>query len=86
MNIEQTVFENFRMLAFNQQREVLDFVEFLRYKNSQSKNSSQSSFENSLGIGADLNVSISAEEIDAMRDEMWQKFPRENFFNKDAEQ
>jgi hypothetical protein len=35
--------------------------------------------ESSFGICAHLNISISAEEIDEARREMWGQFPRENF-------
>jgi len=79
INIEQIVVENFRALAFEQQREVLDFVEFLHEKKNKKK-----PLKSSLGICSDLNVSISAEEIDEARREMWQNFPREEFFIEDA--
>ncbi|MBA2494458.1 MAG: DUF2281 domain-containing protein [Acidobacteria bacterium] len=80
MSIEQVVVENFRALAFDQQREVLDFVEFLHEKNNRKK-----PLKSSLGICSDLSVSISAEEIDEARSEMWKNFPREKFFIEETE-
>jgi hypothetical protein len=42
--------------------------------------------KSSLGLCADLNLSISKEEIDEARREMWANFPRERYFENEARQ
>jgi hypothetical protein len=42
--------------------------------------------KSSLGLCADLNISISKEEIDEARREMWANFPRERFFETEERQ
>lgn len=72
MSIEQSVMQNLRQLPVEKQMEVMDFVEFLRQKQT-----SKQTRRNPIGMFADLKVSISEEEIDDMRKEMWANFPRD---------
>jgi len=73
MNIEQSVLEKLRVLPPEQQREVLDFAEFLHQK-SIAKRPRRSL----KGLWADLGVQITAEDIAEARREMWGNFPRED--------
>ena len=62
MSIEQTVMQSLRELPVEKQMEVMDFVEFLRQKQT-----SKQTRRNPIGMFADLKVSISEEEIDDAR-------------------
>jgi hypothetical protein len=73
MSIEQAVAEVLKKLPPHRQQEVLDFAEFLGQKDSPPQ--PRRSLE---GLWADLGVSISAEDIDEARREMWGNFPRED--------
>jgi hypothetical protein len=73
MNIEQSVLEKLRELPPEQQREVLDFAEFLHQK-SIAKRPRRSL----KGLWADLGVQITEEDIAEARREMWGNFPRED--------
>jgi hypothetical protein len=73
MNIEQSVLEKLRALPPEQQREVLDFAEFLHQK-SIAKRPRRSL----KGLWADLGVQITEEDIAEARREMWGNFPRED--------
>jgi hypothetical protein len=72
--IEEAVLEELRRLPLEKQREVLDFAEFLGHQEGRIVRRPLRSVE---GLAADLGVSISAEEIDEARREMWANFPRE---------
>ncbi len=74
MTVEQAVVEKLRELPLERQQEVLNFVEFLQQK-SEPKRPHRSL----MGIGADLGVKITREDIDEARREMWGDFPREDF-------
>jgi mRNA-degrading endonuclease RelE of RelBE toxin-antitoxin system len=72
MTIEQQVLEKLRDLPPDKQKEVLDFVDFLKEKTSPEKP------RRSLrGLWADLNINITEEEIAQARREMWGNFPRD---------
>jgi hypothetical protein len=73
MNIEQSVLEKLRTLPPEQQREVLDFAEFLHQK-SIAKHPRRSL----KGLWADLGVQITEADIAEARREMWGNFPRED--------
>jgi hypothetical protein len=79
--IEEAIVEKLRLLPLEKQQEALDFVEFLHQK-IQVKQPRKSSY----GLLADLNISISKEEIDEVRREMWANFPRERFFETEDQQ
>lgn len=71
--LEQTVLTKLRALPVDKQQEVLDFVEFLAQKAG-----AQKPRRSLMGLGADLGIDISAEDIDEARREMWGDFPRED--------
>jgi len=74
MNIAETVHEEVQALPIDKQREVLNFVEFLR-----SRTVIKKPRKSLYGLCADLNVNVTEEDITEIRKEMWANFPRENF-------
>ena len=70
MSIEQALLGTVRKLAPEQQKKVLEFAESL-------KPEPKPPLKTMKGLCADLGISISAEEIDEARKEMWKNFPRE---------
>ncbi|MGI8470066.1 MAG: DUF2281 domain-containing protein [Pyrinomonadaceae bacterium] len=77
---EQVLIEKFKILPPEKQQELVDFAEFLEEK-TKRKEPRKSSY----GLLADLNISISKEEIDEARRETWANFPREDFFDKEQD-
>lgn len=73
--IEKNIVEKLRLLPQEKQLETLDFIEFLNHKVE-----AKQARKNSYGLLADLNISISKEEIDEARRETWGNFPREKFY------
>lgn len=73
MAIEQQVLEKLRDLPPEKQKEVLDFVNFLKEKNGGAKKPLRSL----LGLWSNLNVHITEEDIAEVRREMWGNFPRD---------
>lgn len=73
--IEKSIVEKLRLLPQEKQLEALDFIEFLNQKVE-----AKQARKNSSGLLADLNISISKEEIDEARREAWGNFPREGFY------
>src|ERR1700738_3661971 len=73
MTIEQQVVEKLRDLPPEKQKEVLDFVDFLKEKNGGPKKPLRSL----LGLWSDLNVHTTEEDIAETRREMWGTFPRD---------
>jgi hypothetical protein len=69
MTIEQQVLEKLRNLPPEKQKEVLDFVDFLKEKGGLKKPR-----RSLLGLWADLNVHITEEDIAEARREMWSNF------------
>ncbi len=80
MTLEETVLEKVKVLPPNRKQEVLDFVEFLEAK--EAKPQPRRSL---YGILSDLGASVTEEDIAEARREMWGNFPREHFFDKEAE-
>jgi hypothetical protein len=74
MSTEELVVTKFRELQPSQQREVLDFVEFLGQKQPKNRR-----YRSLYGLCADLSADISEEDIAEARKEMWGNFPREDF-------
>jgi hypothetical protein len=72
MSIEEQITEKVRALPPEQQKEVLDFVEFLTEKNGSKKPR-----RSLLGLWADLNVHITEDDVAEARREMWGNFPRD---------
>jgi Protein of unknown function (DUF2281) len=72
MTIGQQVVEKLRDLPPEKQKEVLDFVDFLKEKSGGPKKPLRSL----RGLSADLNIHIT-EDIAEARREMWGNFPRD---------
>jgi EAL domain-containing protein (putative c-di-GMP-specific phosphodiesterase class I) len=72
MTFEEKVLEKLRNLPPDKQEEVLEFVDQLKEKNGAKK-----SRRSLLGLWADLEVHITAEDIAQANREMWGNFPRD---------
>ena len=72
MTIEQQVIEKLRDLPTEKQKEVLDFVDFLKEKDGPKQ-----PLRSLLGLWADLDVHITEQDIAEARREMWNNFPRD---------
>ena len=70
MTLEQTIIDAVRGLSPDQQRDLLEHVNRLRNKPVPTKPK-----KSIKGLWADLGVSISAEDIDDLRRQMWKDFP-----------
>ena len=73
MSVEQAILEAVRSLPFDKQEEVLSHATRLRDETAPKR-----PFKSIKGLWADLDISLSAEEIDEARREMWKNFPRED--------
>ena len=73
MSVEQAVLEALRSLPPDKQQEILTHATRLRDEARPRK-----PFKSIEGIFAGRGISISAEDIDEMRREMWKDFPRED--------
>lgn len=71
MTVEETVLEKVKVLPPHRKREVLDFVEFLEVKEMKSK--PRRSMKGAL---ADLNISVTGEDIREARNEMWRGYTK----------
>ncbi len=80
MTLEEAVLVKLRQLPLEKQQEMLDFAEFLSQKTEKKK-----PLKSSAGALAHLNISISKEEIDEARREMWANFPREQFYTEETQ-
>lgn len=74
LQMEKELLSAWYALPSEKRQEALDFMEFLRAKIASKPKPLQSS----LGLCADLNLSIEASEIDEARREAWASFPRED--------
>jgi hypothetical protein len=72
MTIEEQALEKLRDLSPEEQKEVLDFVDFLKKKNGAPRK-----LRSLEGLLEDLNVDITEEDIAEARREMWGNFPRD---------
>ena len=73
MSLEQAILEAVRTLPAGKQQEVLDHVARLRVEAGSSI-----PFKSVKGLWADLGTSLSAEEIEENRRDMWRNFLRED--------
>ena len=73
MGIEELVLEQLHALPPDKQREVLDFAEFLRRKAGVS-----APYRSIKGLWADLGAQLMPQDIEDVRREMWDDFPRED--------
>lgn len=71
MSVEQAILESVRSWPFDKQQEVLGHATRLR-----DEAIPKQPFKNIKGILAGRGISISAEDIDEARREMWKNFPR----------
>ncbi len=69
---EQVLLQKWRALPDDKQQETLDFIALL-----QKKQPTKHPLKSALGIAADLNVTISDDDVAQARKEMWGGFPRE---------
>jgi hypothetical protein len=75
MTLEQEILEALRGLPPEKQKEVPDHAKHLHNQVGQLRPPRQ----NGRGLWADLNIDLSAMEIDEARREMWKNFPRDDF-------
>lgn len=71
MTTWELIAEKAKGLRPDEQREVLDFLEFLG-----SRENPKRPRRSAAGLLADLNADISDEDIERARQEMWSNFPR----------
>ena len=71
--VEQSLLEALRVLPPDKQRELLERANQLRKEISPKK-----PFKSVKGLWADLNITLTAEEIERHQREMWKNFPRES--------
>lgn len=69
---EQALLHYWRMLGPEQQRTALDFVEFLQRKSGDKPHR-----RSLLGLLANVDVDVTADDIAEVREEAWGDFPRE---------
>ena len=74
MNVEQSLIEAVRTLPPEKQQELLTHANQLREQTVTKR-----PLKSIRGLWADLGISLSAEEIDEARREMWKNFPRDDF-------
>ena len=72
MTFEEKVLEKLRNLPPEKQEEALEFVDQLK-----ENNGAKAPRRSLLGLWADLDVHITAEDIAEARREMWGNFPRD---------
>jgi Protein of unknown function (DUF2281) len=72
MTIAEQALEKLRDLAPEKQKEVLDFVDFLKRKNGTRK-----PLRSLRGLWRGLNIQLTEEDIAEVRREMWDNFPRD---------
>lgn len=75
MTVEEAIIEAIRALPPDKQQEILNHATRLRAATGTAKTPP---FKSVRGLWKDLNVSLSAEEIDENQREMWKNFPRED--------
>ena len=73
MSVEQAILDAVRSLPFDKQQEILSHATRLRDEAAAKK-----PFRSIKGILAGRGISVSAEDIDEARREMWKNFPRED--------
>ena len=73
MSLEEAILEAVRALPAEKQQEILNYATRLRGQTTVKK-----PLRTVKGLWADLDVSLSAEEIETNQREMWKNFPREN--------
>ena len=74
MTMEHSLLEIVRSLPPDKQQELLEYAESLKVEEQSKK-----PLKSIKGLWADLGISLSAEEIDELRQDMWKNFPRDDF-------
>jgi hypothetical protein len=72
MTLEQSIIEAVRSLPPEKQKELLEHANRMRVDAAPRK-----PFKSIKGLWADLNITLTAEEIEENQREMWKNFPRE---------
>jgi hypothetical protein len=80
MTSEEVLLEKIKVLPPDLKQKAIEYVEALQKK--AQKKIPRVSLE---GIWADMDVNITEEDIREVRREMWKNFPREQFFEKEAD-
>ena len=75
MSLEQEILDALRALPPHKQQEVLDHAKRLHDEATPGPRPRKSG----RGLWADLNIDLSADEIDEARREMWKNFPKDDF-------
>lgn len=73
MTLKESIVATVETLTVEEQKEILNFAEFLKSKNH--SNGAKKTRKSLKGLWK--NVDITAEDIDEARREMWGNFPRE---------
>jgi hypothetical protein len=73
MPLEEAILDAVRALPSAKQQEILDHASRLREEAGK-----KGSFRSVRGLWAELDVSLSAQQIDENQQEMWRKFPTED--------
>ena len=73
MTVEKAILEAIRALPADKQQELLSHATRLREETACKK-----PFKSIKGLWSGLGISLSAEEIEENRREMWKNFPRED--------
>src|SRR6266699_3212326 len=72
INLEQSILEAIRSLPPEKQKELLEHSNRLRQDTAPRK-----PFKSIKGLWADLNITLTAEEIEENQRQMWRNFPRD---------
>jgi hypothetical protein len=75
MTLEQEILDALRGLRADKQREVLNYAKHLRSELGQKHPPRKCG----RGLWADLQIDLTAEDIEEARREMWKNFRRNNF-------
>jgi hypothetical protein len=73
INLEQSILEAVRTLPPERQQEILEHAERLR-----SQAESPTPRWSGKGLWADLNITLTTDEIEENQREMWKNFPRDD--------
>lgn len=73
MSVEQAILEAVRTLPLDKQQEILSHATRLR-----DQTAPKMPFQSIKGILAGRGISVSADDIDEARREMWKNFPKED--------
>ena len=80
MTSEEVLLQKIKVLPPDLKQKAIEFVDSLQ--NEARNKTLRVSLE---GIWADMDVNVAEEDIQEVRQEMWQNFPREHFFEKEED-